>query len=194
MYFFTSIVCLLMNGNPVNSIGSSHRVRNQDMSLSGEPGRSKCLSQAITEPVDSSQVEVHGDIIVSEGNSRESEMSSTSDSSLVSRSRCETRVPTRFNDYVIEVRTLSQYMHIPWKSHLQVVFRVLMCLKLSPGKGVWIDRNEGLKVKAYVDAEWDKCVSTRRSVTEFCIYIGNSLVSWKSKKQETVYLVKLHGS
>ncbi|XP_076894922.1 uncharacterized protein LOC143547361 [Bidens hawaiensis] len=39
---------------------------------------------------------------------------------------------------------------------------------------------------AYVDSDWAKCLSSRRSVTVFCVLLGNSLVSWKSKKQLTV--------
>jgi len=41
-------------------------------------------------------------------------------------------------------------------------------------------------VHAYVDADWGSCMDTRRSTTRFCIFLGNSLVSWKAKRQKTV--------
>lgn len=49
-----------------------------------------------------------------------------------------------------------------------------------------ISKSLDFSVTAFVDADWGKCLNSRRSVTGFCVFIGNSLVSWKSKKQNTV--------
>ncbi|XP_023771562.1 uncharacterized mitochondrial protein AtMg00810-like [Lactuca sativa] len=89
-------------------------------------------------------------------------------------------------DISYAVHILSQYMHKPHKSHLKVAFRLLRYLKNCPGKGVHITKDNSLNITAYVDADWAKCLFSRRSVTGFLVYFGNSLVSWKSKKQSTV--------
>lgn len=39
---------------------------------------------------------------------------------------------------------------------------------------------------AYVDIDLGSCLDSRRSTTDFCIFLGNSLISRKVKRQKTV--------
>ena len=64
--------------------------------------------------------------------------------------------------------------------------RVLRYLKGSLSKGIVFNKNNDLSLKAYVDADWAKCPSTRRSVTGYLLFFRNLLVSWKIKKQKTL--------
>ncbi|KAK1418428.1 hypothetical protein QVD17_27572 [Tagetes erecta] len=89
-------------------------------------------------------------------------------------------------DISYAVQYLSQFMHKPTHAHLQLAMRVLRYLKGSPGKGLIFSRTESFQLSAYSDSDWGKCLETRRSVTGFCIMLGNCLISWKSKKQSTV--------
>ncbi|GKD03153.1 hypothetical protein Tco_1178127 [Tanacetum coccineum] len=41
-------------------------------------------------------------------------------------------------------------------------------------------------VHSFVDADWAKCLATRKSVRRFFVKLNGSLVSWKSKKQHTL--------
>ncbi|GKD02613.1 putative RNA-directed DNA polymerase [Tanacetum coccineum] len=89
-------------------------------------------------------------------------------------------------DISYTVHSLSQFMHKPLQSHVKLAMRVLRYLKGSPSKGIRFSRGTDLSLKAYVDLDWAKCPSTRKSVTGYMLFFGNSLVSWKSKKQKTL--------
>jgi len=43
-----------------------------------------------------------------------------------------------------------------------------------------------LELRAYSDADHSSDPTDRKSVTGFCIFLGDSLISWKSKKQSIV--------
>ncbi|GJW42005.1 hypothetical protein Tco_0070804 [Tanacetum coccineum] len=77
-------------------------------------------------------------------------------------------------------------MHSPLQSHFKAALRVLRYLKGSPGYRVQFYKNQDLKLKAYADADWAKCPKTRKSITGFCVFLGKTLISWKSKKQATI--------
>lgn len=84
------------------------------------------------------------------------------------------------------VHSISQFMHSPLESHLKLGLRILRYLKKALGKGILISKGSNLNLCNYSDSDWAKCRSTRRSVTGFSMFLGNSLISWKSKKQTVV--------
>ncbi|KAK2968199.1 hypothetical protein RJ640_001031 [Escallonia rubra] len=89
-------------------------------------------------------------------------------------------------DIVYYVRTLSQFMHGPRKPHWDAAIRILKYIKGNPGQGLLFPSTNNLALKAFCDSDWGGYRTTRRSVTGYCIFRGNSLVSWKSKKQANV--------
>lgn len=91
-------------------------------------------------------------------------------------------------DIAYAVSCLSQFMHCPLKSHLDVALKVIRYLKGSPGKGLNIEKSTSpvIELKAYSDADWARCVVTRKSVTGYCVFMCGCLVSWKSKKQNII--------
>ncbi|GJT78966.1 ribonuclease H-like domain-containing protein [Tanacetum coccineum] len=80
-------------------------------------------------------------------------------------------------DISYSVYCLSQFMHKPLRSHIRIALKVLRYLKSNPGKGIHIVRQPKASLEAFVDADWAKCLATRKSVTGFCVKLNGSLIS-----------------
>ena len=52
--------------------------------------------------------------------------------------------------------------------------------------GLFFPSTSNQQLKAFSDVDWAGCVDTRSFDTAFCVYLANSLISQKSKKQNTV--------
>ncbi|XP_073317219.1 uncharacterized protein [Primulina huaijiensis] len=89
-------------------------------------------------------------------------------------------------DLTYVVNKLSQYVSKPRTSHMEAALNVLRYIKGTIGQGLIYKSASDLKLKFFSDADGGSCPDTRRSVIGFCVFLGESMVSWRSKKQQTV--------
>ncbi|XP_042017572.1 uncharacterized mitochondrial protein AtMg00240-like [Salvia splendens] len=89
-------------------------------------------------------------------------------------------------DITFAVNKLSQFLSKPHTGHMLAGEHVLRYLKGTIGHGLYYSAKSDLSLSNFSDADWAACPDTRRSISGFCLFLGTSLISWRSKKQHTV--------
>ncbi|KAJ3685421.1 hypothetical protein LUZ61_014585 [Rhynchospora tenuis] len=84
------------------------------------------------------------------------------------------------------VHILAQFMQNPHQTHYEAALRVVRFLKGNPGQGLLLKADGNLQLNAFCDSDWASCPLTRRSLSGYFVMLGNSPISWKTKKQQTV--------
>ncbi|KAJ9566817.1 LOW QUALITY PROTEIN: hypothetical protein OSB04_002783 [Centaurea solstitialis] len=80
----------------------------------------------------------------------------------------------------------ARYQAEPKESHLTAVKRIFRYLKGTPNLGLWYSKDSGFDLTAYSDSDFSGCKIDRKSTTGGCHLLGGKLVSWTSKKQNSV--------
>jgi hypothetical protein len=89
-------------------------------------------------------------------------------------------------DLAYVVQQVCLFMHAPREPHRALIKRILRFVQGTLSSGLHIGTGSVDKLTAYSDADWAGCPDSRRSTSGFCVYLGDTLVSWSSKRQTTV--------
>ena len=89
-------------------------------------------------------------------------------------------------DIAFIVHTRRQFLFAPTTFHQQAASRLLRYLKANPGDDIFLPSKSSLQLRGFSDSDWATCPDTRKSITGYSIYLGDSLIFWKSKKQQTI--------
>jgi hypothetical protein len=91
-------------------------------------------------------------------------------------------------DIMLSVCMCARFQANPKEFHLRAVKRIMRYLVYTPKFGLWYPRGSTFDLIGYSDADWVGCKIDRKSTSETCQFLGRSLVSWASKKQNSVAL------
>ncbi|XP_070019545.1 putative mitochondrial protein AtMg00240 [Nicotiana tabacum] len=79
-------------------------------------------------------------------------------------------------DISYAVQYLSQFMHAPKRSNYEAALHVERYIKKQPCFGLLMSSKSEEQIYAFCDFDWASCPMSRKSVTRYCIKLGNSLI------------------
>jgi hypothetical protein len=87
----------------------------------------------------------------------------------------------------ISYHILSQFVFAPTSVHYSHLLRVLpyLCGTII-SRWLFFPCSSSLQLQAYSDATWASDPSYRRSVFAYWVFLGGSLITWKTKKHAVV--------
>ena len=89
-------------------------------------------------------------------------------------------------DITHAVHRISQFMTQPRVLHMKAATKILQYIKGTPGQGVFFLVESDLQLKASCDVDWAGYSDTKKSLIGYCLFLGDALISWRSKKQDVV--------
>jgi hypothetical protein len=91
-------------------------------------------------------------------------------------------------DVMFSVCKCARYQASPRESHLKATKRILRYLKGTHDVGLWFPKGSNFELIGYSDSDYGGCKIDRMSTSDTCQLLRRSLVSWSSKKQNSVAL------
>jgi hypothetical protein len=89
-------------------------------------------------------------------------------------------------DITYAIQQVCLHMHDPQELHLTVMKRILRYLRGTLDFGLLLRLSSTTELRVYTDADWASCPNTRQSTSGYVMFLGDSLVSWSSKRQSVV--------
>ena len=80
------------------------------------------------------------------------------------------------------------YRANPKESHMTALKRIIKYVKTTTEFDVWYSKDTNDVLVGHFNADWAGNADDRKSTSGGCFYVGNNLVCWMSKKQNSISL------
>ncbi|CAM8940819.1 unnamed protein product [Rhodiola kirilowii] len=97
-------------------------------------------------------------------------------------------LPASRPDIMYSVCLCARFQANPRETHLKAVKRILRYLKGTDTLCLWYPRNGDLRLVRYTDVDFAGSKVDRKSTSGMAQFFGTCLVSWGSKKQNSIAL------
>lgn len=91
-------------------------------------------------------------------------------------------------DIMFAVSLISRFMHKPSRQHMGAAKRVLRYIRGTLSFGLRYQKVSNCKLISYTDSDWAGCAYDRKSTSGYAHSLGSGVISWASKKQQTIAL------
>jgi hypothetical protein len=92
------------------------------------------------------------------------------------------------SDIMVSMCMCARFLAAPKDCHLKVVKTIMRYLVLTPNLGLWYPKGSHFELLGYSDADYAGCKVDRKSTFGTYQFLERSLVSWSSKKQNSIAL------
>jgi hypothetical protein len=89
---------------------------------------------------------------------------------------------------MLSICMCARFQENPKDVHLRAVKRIMRYLVYTPKFGLWYPKESTFDLIWYFDADYAGCKIDKKSTLGTCQFLGRFLVSWASKKQNSVVL------
>ncbi|XP_045821749.1 uncharacterized mitochondrial protein AtMg00810-like [Trifolium pratense] len=89
-------------------------------------------------------------------------------------------------DISYAVQHVCLHMHAPCINHMLALKCILRYIQGTLHYGLHLHPSLIEKLVSYTNADWGGCLDTRRPTSGYCVFLGDNIISWSSKRQPTL--------
>nr|GFA28854.1 ribonuclease H-like domain-containing protein [Tanacetum cinerariifolium] len=84
------------------------------------------------------------------------------------------------------VQQVCLYMNDPHDPHYTALKHIIRYVCGTIDYGLQLYVSSTTQLSTYTDADWTGCPVSRRSTSGYCVFLGDNLLSWSTKRQVTL--------
>jgi len=89
-------------------------------------------------------------------------------------------------DITYVVQQICLFMHDPREEHMHALKCILRYIQSTMDFGCHLCPFSTSTLISYTDVNWGGCPDIRHSTSDYCVFLGDNLISWFAKRQTTL--------